>query len=108
MVASMGPARRRHLGDGAQAVRDIRELEACGRGQVAGELPGELWGYVTHGREHGHAAVLELRLAATGEVLRAAVRGEPGGVPEANRVLHAQLALEGAQRRASVERPVAP
>jgi hypothetical protein len=47
--------------------------------------------------------VLELGLAAAGEVLLVAVGSKTGRVPEANRVLDAEFVLERAKRRGGVK-----
>merc|ERR1719235_2218838 len=47
------PTGQRHLGDRPQAVRDVGELQAHGRGKVAGQLACELWRDVAHAGEHG-------------------------------------------------------
>eukprot|EP00959_Pyramimonas_sp_CCMP1952_P100320 2098644-Pyramimonas_sp.AAC.1 len=52
--------------------------------------------------------MLDLSRAAPPELLGIAVLREADGVPEAQGCLHAQLALEGAQRRVRVAGPVAP
>ena len=52
--------------------------------------------------------MLQLRLTAALEVLNTAVRRKPGRVPEARRVLHAQLVLEGLIVIAVLERLVVP
>jgi len=52
--------------------------------------------------------VLDLRSAAALEGLLIAVLGVAEGVPESERRLHAEFRLEGPERGAGVERPVAP
>ena len=93
---------RLHLGDGAEAVGDVRELQARARGQVARQLAGDLRGDVAHGRKHADAAVLDLGLAAALEVLHAAVSGETKRIEESDWILHTTLVLEGPQWRGSV------
>merc|ERR1719284_1022571 len=102
------PTRTWHLGDGRQAIRHVLKLDTHGWGQVARELACDLRCDVAHGGKHGHPAMLELCLTAALEVLHIAIGSEAGRIPEAHRVLHAQLVLEGPQWRVSVERPVTP
>jgi len=52
--------------------------------------------------------MLDLSGAPALEGSRIPILGKPDGVPEAHRVLHAELALEGPQGRARVGGPVAP
>ena len=61
---------------------------------------------VAHRGKHGDAAMLQLDMATTLEGEHIAVRGEAKRVPKANRVLDAQLILEGPERRCRVERPI--
>ena len=48
------PARRRHLGDGRKAVRDVGELEAGRRREITGQLASDLRGDVTSLQEVTH------------------------------------------------------
>merc|ERR1719183_678795 len=52
--------------------------------------------------------MLDLGSAAPPELLGIAVLREAYGIPEAQRRLHAKLALEGAERGSGVELPVTP
>merc|ERR1712222_214607 len=63
---------------------------------------------VAHGSPHGDTPVLQFGCPAAIKGGDVSVRTQPQWVPVAQRWLHTNLALEGAQRRASVERPVAP
>eukprot|EP00972_Heterocapsa_arctica_P083664 12329152-Heterocapsa_arctica.AAC.1 len=78
----MTPARGRHLGDGGQAFRRVRELQASGRRQVVRQLASSLRRDVTHGRKLGDVAVSDLRLAAAGKVLGAAICSEASRAPQ--------------------------
>merc|ERR1719261_2168866 len=102
------PTSQWHLGDRPQAVRDVGKLQAHRRGEVARELARELRRDVAHGSEHGDPPVLDLSLPTPREVLRVAVGRETEGVPEAYGRLHAELVLEGPERRRGVQRPIAP
>mmetsp|Transcript_96590 Transcript_96590/g.297803 ORF Transcript_96590/g.297803 Transcript_96590/m.297803 type:complete len:325 (+) Transcript_96590:65-1039(+) len=89
---------QRDLGDGRQAVGHVRELEALRRGEEAGEAVA-LGDHVPDGRQHRHAAMLQLRHPAPPEGRLVAVRGEARGVPEPRRGLHPELLLEGVRRQ---------
>merc|ERR1719188_1526521 len=102
------PPEGRHLGDGCQAVGYILESEALRRAEVPWELASHLRRNVTHSRQHGDPAVLDLGGATALEGLSITVLREASGVPKANWGLNSQLRLECAQRGARVERPVAP
>jgi len=95
--ANLEPAFQRHLGDGCEAVRDIRELQPLCWRQIA--RPSEVLGHdVANAGQHANATVLELHSAAAPEGIRVAVLGQAGWIPEANRCLHSHLALECASR----------
>merc|ERR1719188_1350813 len=99
------PAKSWHLGDGSQAVGNVRELQASRVRQVARELTRDLGCDVAHGGKHGDAPVLQLDGAATLERSDVPVRGKAQRIPKAHWLLDAKLVLEGPQRRVGVKRP---
>ena len=80
------------LGDGAQAIRDVLELQASAWRQVAWQLARDLRGDVAHGGQHADAAVLDLSLATALEVLHAAISGEAERIEKSDRILPTRAA----------------
>merc|ERR1719188_2003369 len=101
------PAERRNLREGRHAVGNVGERQTI-RG-ADHTWPLVVLRYdVTSRRNHTDATVLNLYRAAALEGGEIAIGSEAEGVPETDWLLNAELALEGAQRRSSIERPVAP
>mmetsp|Transcript_52386 Transcript_52386/g.156334 ORF Transcript_52386/g.156334 Transcript_52386/m.156334 type:complete len:296 (-) Transcript_52386:239-1126(-) len=90
----LGPSQQRHLGERAEAVGHVGELDAQGGREVAREAE-VLRQDVADCGQHGDAAVLDLHGAAALEGLGIAVLAEFKGIPEASGGLDANLALEG-------------
>ena len=104
----LAPASSWHFGDGGKPGRDVGELQTSGRRQAARQLSADLEGYVAHGGKHRDAAMPQPRLAAAGEVLQVPISRGAARSTEANKHLTAQLVLDCAQPRCSVQAPVAP
>merc|ERR1719221_436563 len=102
------PTASRHLGDGCETVRDVRELQAGGRRKIAGELAHELRCYVTHRRQHADTPMLHLRCAPALEGIDVAIGSITDWVPKAHWRLHSELVLKRTQWAVCIICPIAP
>merc|ERR1711956_94181 len=96
------PAWCGHLRDGSQAVWNVFECQPLGGAQGTREFANDLGRDVSHGGQHADAAMLDLRLPASGEILRITIRSKAGRVPETHGCLNAQLILKSPQWRTGV------
>merc|ERR1711959_20730 len=106
--SDLGPAKRGNLGDSSEAIGDVGKLQACRWRQVAWQLSCDLRSDVTDGCQHADSAMIDFDGTAALEGCHVAIGGEAKRVPETNRLLHTELALESPQRRTRVQSPIAP